>query len=141
MRVQSSLPEPLHIVDLKRMYHDIYDHYSAYDHPTTTGLQIFVHLAGDQDVAAVDGEPMRDREADLRPYWIAVFAFAQTLVVSNLASGRPSLQALRRASGPLARCASSNGLDVSPSPPLKTAGSTLGSPLTTMTLRATSRVA
>jgi hypothetical protein len=99
MRVQSSLPEPLHIVDLKRMYHDIYDHYSAYDHPTTTGLQIFVHLAGDQDVAAVDGEPMRDREADLRPYWIAVFAFAQTLVVSNLASGRPSLQALRRALG------------------------------------------
>jgi hypothetical protein len=98
-QVRSSLPEPLHIIDLQRFYRDVYDQYSAYDHPTTTGLQIFVHLAGDPVVATVDGEPERDLDGDLRPYWIAVFAFAQALVVSNLASGRPGLQALRRALG------------------------------------------
>jgi hypothetical protein len=81
------------------MYHDVYDHYAAYDHPTTTGLQVFVHLAGQPVVATVDGEPERDREADLRPYWIAVFAFAQALIVSHLASRRPRLQSLKRALG------------------------------------------
>jgi hypothetical protein len=98
-RAGSLLPEPLHIIALQRFYRDVYDHYSAYDHPTTTGLQTFVHLAGDPVVATVDGEPERDLGEDLRPYWIAVFAFAQALVVSNLASGRPRLQALRQALG------------------------------------------
>ena len=95
----SALPKDLRILDFKRMYHDVYDHYAAYDHPTTTGLQVFVHLAGQPVVATVDGEPERDREADLRPYWIAVFAFAQALIVSHLASRRPRLQSLKRALG------------------------------------------
>jgi hypothetical protein len=95
----SALPEELRILDFKRMYHDVYDHYSAYDHPTTTGLQVFVHLAGQPVVATVDGEPERERDADLRPYWIAVFAVAQALIVSHVASGRPRLQSLKRALG------------------------------------------
>ena len=95
----SALPEELRILDFKRMYHDVYDHYSAYDHPTTTGLQVFVHLAGQPVVATVDGEPERERGADLRPYWIAVFAFAQALIVSHVASSRPRLQSLKPALG------------------------------------------
>jgi hypothetical protein len=96
-RVSSALPEELHIVDFERMYHDVYDHYATYDHPTTTGLQVFVHLSGDPAVATVDGDPEHDRETDLRPYWIAVFAFAQALVVSSSASGRPRPRSLKRA--------------------------------------------
>lgn len=96
-RVSSSLPDNLHIVDFQRLYSDIYDHYAAYDHPTTLGLQVFVHLADNPVVAEVDGRPERSLEEDLRPYWIAVFAFAEALVVSNLATGRPRLQPLQRA--------------------------------------------
>jgi acyl carrier protein phosphodiesterase len=96
-QARSSLPKSLHIVGLQRLYRDVYDHYSAYDHPTTTGLQVFVHLAGSPIVATVDGEPERHLVEDLRPYWIAMFAFAAALVVSNLASGRPRLQGLSRA--------------------------------------------
>lgn len=96
-RVRSSLPESLHIVNFQRLYGDIYDHFAAYDHPTTTGLQVFVHLAEDPVVSAVDGEPERDLVEDLRPYWIAVFAFAEALIVSNLSSNRPRLQGLSRA--------------------------------------------
>jgi hypothetical protein len=47
-------------------------------------------------VATVDGEPDRDRETDLRPYWFGVFAFAEAVVVSHLAWGRPRLQSLQR---------------------------------------------
>jgi hypothetical protein len=96
-RVRSSLAEPLHIVDFERLYGDVYDHYAAYDHPTTLGLQVFVHLAGSPVVATIDGQPERSLDEDLRPYWIAVFAFAEALVVFNLASGRPRLQPLQRA--------------------------------------------
>lgn len=96
-RVQSSLPEPLHIVEFQRLYGDIYDQYAAYDHPTTLGLQVFVHLAGSPVVATVDGHPERSLDEDLRPYWIAVFASAEALVVSNLASGRPRLHPLQKA--------------------------------------------
>jgi hypothetical protein len=91
----SRLPTSLQIVHLERLYGDVYDHYSAYDHPTTTGLQAWVHLAGSPAVAAIDGEPERNLLEDLRPYWIATFAFAEALVVSNLASGRPRLEGLR----------------------------------------------
>jgi hypothetical protein len=94
---RTRLPESLQIVDIQRLYRDVYDHYSAYDHPTTTGLQTWVHLAGSPVVATVDGEPERNLVEDLRPYWIAIFAFAEALIVSNLASGRPRLQPLSRA--------------------------------------------
>lgn len=94
-RVRSSLPESLHIVHFERLYQDVYDHFSAADHPTTLGLQVFVHLAGERRVT-VDGKPERNLTEDLRPYWLAVFAFAEALAVSHLASGRPRLQALSK---------------------------------------------
>jgi acyl carrier protein phosphodiesterase len=97
LQARLRLPKSLQILDFQRLYRDVYDHYSAYDHPTTTGLQVWVHLAGSPVVATVDGEPERNLVEDLRPYWIAVFAFAEALVVSNLASGRPRLQRLNQA--------------------------------------------
>jgi hypothetical protein len=92
------LPESLgNLVDFQRWYRDIYDHYAASDHPATLGLERFVHLDRNPVVATVDGEPERELEEDLRPYWIAAFAFADALVVSHLATGRPRLQPLRQA--------------------------------------------
>jgi hypothetical protein len=94
-KVATNLPKSLQIADFRGLYDEIYDHYSAFDHPSTLGLQVFVHLTGSPVLAAVDGRPERDRIEDLRPYWIAVFAFAEALIVSNLASGRPRLQPLQ----------------------------------------------
>jgi hypothetical protein len=56
-----------------------------------------VHLADSPVVAEVDGRPEREPTADLRPYWIAMFALAEALVVSNLACGRPRLGPLQQA--------------------------------------------
>lgn len=88
-RVKTSLPDSLHIIDFISLYNNIYDHYAEYDHPSTLGLQVFVHLDGSPVRAVVDGRPVRDREEDLRPYRIAQFAFAEALVVSCVASGYP----------------------------------------------------
>ena len=96
-RVEMSLPQSLHIVDFQGLYHDIYDQYAEFDHPSTLGLQGFVHLVGSPVIATVDGRPERNLVDDLRPYWIAMFAFAEALIVSNLATGRPRLQALQQA--------------------------------------------
>jgi hypothetical protein len=92
------LPESLRdVIDFQRWYRDVYDHYAASDHPTTLGLEVFVHLAGNPVVATVDGEPVRDDLVeDLRPYWIAAFAFAAALLVSHLASGRPRLHGMKQ---------------------------------------------
>jgi hypothetical protein len=97
-QARALLPESLGgLVDFRRWYRDVYDHYAASDHPATLGLELFVHLDGNPVVATVDGEPERNLEDDLRPYWIAAFAFADALLVSHLASGRPRLQPLRQA--------------------------------------------
>jgi hypothetical protein len=88
-QVETSLPESMHIIDFTGLYNNIYDQYAEYDHPSTLGLQVFVHLDGSPVRAIVDGRPVRDREEDLRPYRIAQFAFAEALVVSCVASGRP----------------------------------------------------
>jgi len=95
-RQRTALPEPLRILDLQGMYDQIYDQYAEFDHPSTLGLQVFVHHAGSPVRAAVDGEPERNLVEDLRPYRLAMFAFADMLIVSNLASGRPRLQPLQR---------------------------------------------
>lgn len=91
----ASLPDSLHIVDFEGLYDQIYDQYAEFDHPSTLGLQPFVHLGGSPVTATVDGQPERNLVEDLRPYWIAVFAFAEALVVSNLASGHPRLGPLQ----------------------------------------------
>jgi hypothetical protein len=86
-----------HIVDFQGLYDQIYDQYAEFDHPSMLGLQVFVHIGGSPMSATVDGRPERNLVEDLRPYWIAVFAFAEALVVSNLASGYPRLQPLQQA--------------------------------------------
>jgi hypothetical protein len=88
-RVRTALPDSFQVVDLDSLYNDIYDQYAEYDHPSTLGLQVFVHLDGSPVRATVDGRPERDSEEDLRPYRIAQLAFVQALVVSSMASGHP----------------------------------------------------
>jgi len=73
-RVEARLPETLHIPKFEELYTEIYDRFATFDHPSTLGLQVFVHTEGGPVVATVDGEPERDRETDLRPYWFGVFA-------------------------------------------------------------------
>ena len=95
--VKASLPGSLQITDFGRLYDEIYDQYAEFDHPSTLGLQVFVHLKGGAPVrATVDGRPDRSLVEDLRPYWIAAFAFAEALVVANVTWGRPRLQPLQR---------------------------------------------
>jgi hypothetical protein len=91
-RAETALPESLQIIDFERLYSDIYDHYAEYDHPSTLGLQFFVHLTPDR--IRVDGRPERHLTEDMRPYWIAVFALAEALVVAHLSTGRPRLHKL-----------------------------------------------
>lgn len=55
--IAMALPESLQIADFRGLYDEIYDHYSAFDHPSTLGLQMFVHLSENPAVAAVDGRP------------------------------------------------------------------------------------
>jgi hypothetical protein len=107
-RVEARLPETLHVPKFEELYTEIYDQFATFDHPSTLGLQVFVHTEGDTVVATVDGEPERDRETDVRPYWFGVFAFAEALVVSHLASGRPRLQSLQRNLGTIGTYASWN---------------------------------
>jgi hypothetical protein len=94
-RVKTTLPESLQLADFSALYHKVYGNYATYDHPTTLGLHVFVHVGGSPPAITVNGEPERDRKQDLRRYWIAMFAFAEALIVSNLASGRPRIQPLR----------------------------------------------
>lgn len=48
-------------------------------------------------VRSVDGGPERDRDTDLRPYWLALWSFVWALSVSTSASGHPPAGELRRA--------------------------------------------
>ena len=94
-QARALLPESLRgLVDFQRWYRDVYDHYAASDHPATLGLELFVHLDGNPVVATVDGEPERNLQEDLRPYWIAAFAFADAARVAPcLGQAAPSAAA------------------------------------------------
>jgi hypothetical protein len=95
-KVTAMLPDSLQIVGFRVLYDKIYAHYATTDHATTLGLQPFVHVAGTPKTTSVDGETERDLVEDLRPYWIAMFAFSEALIVSHLASGRPRIGPLRK---------------------------------------------
>ena len=84
------------MADFQGLHDKIYDQYAEFDHPSTLGLQVFVHFDGSPVRVTPDGCPERNLIEDLRPYWISVLAFAEALVVSNLASGHPRLQPLRQ---------------------------------------------
>jgi hypothetical protein len=96
-RVEASLLQSLHIVDFRGQYDRIYDECAEFDHPSTPGLQVFVHLGGSPVRVTLDGCPERNLDEDLRLYRIAVLAFAEALVVSNLASSHPRLAPLQQA--------------------------------------------
>lgn len=49
---------------------------------------MFVNLSGSRG-SALSTAAERDASSDLLPHWIAMFAFAEALVVPNLASGHP----------------------------------------------------
>ena len=75
----------------------VYDHFANLDHPSVNALQVFVHTTPRQSGASVDGEPERDRDTDLRLYWVALWSFVWALSVATSASGRPPAGELRRA--------------------------------------------
>lgn len=99
-RAKASLPEELRIIGFERLHDQIYDNFSEFDHPTTLGLMTYVHEVTTPTLrASVDGMPQRRPESDLRPYRVSTFAFAEALIVSNLATGHPRLRPLREALG------------------------------------------
>ena len=81
--------------EFEGLYTEIYDQFATFDHPTRWGSRFSSTggRSGGRDRGRRAGARPRD---DLRPYWFAVFAFAEALVVSHLASGRPRLQSLQR---------------------------------------------
>lgn len=107
-RVTSTLDPSVQIPDFRELYDKVYDFLSTLDHASTLSLQTFVHLSYSPFTAAVDGEPERNLADDLNPYWLAMFATAEALVVSSLASGRPRRQPLQDA---LKRVASLRDMD------------------------------
>jgi hypothetical protein len=95
-RIENVLPGSTENISFQGLYSDIYDQYAEFDHPSTLGLQVFVHISGTPGKVTVDGRPERHLSDDLRPYRLAMWSFAEALVVSGLASGRPRLQPLRQ---------------------------------------------
>lgn len=91
--VGASLPIP----EFAEMYDLIYDQYAGHDHATTLGLTQFTHTSRNPSRVVVNGEPVRDPVSDLRPYWIATFAFAEALVIANRVSGYPRIAELKDA--------------------------------------------
>jgi hypothetical protein len=69
----------------------VYGPFANLDHPSPAGLQTFVHLDPTSSAACVDGEPERDRDMDMRPYWLALWSFFWALTVASLTQGRPRL--------------------------------------------------
>jgi hypothetical protein len=95
-RIENVLPGTTEHINFQGIYSDIYDQYAEFDHPSTLGLQVFVHISGSPPRVSVDGDSERNLGDDLRPYRLAMWSFAEALVVSNLASGRPRLQPLQQ---------------------------------------------
>jgi hypothetical protein len=91
------MPDPLQLPSLVELYDLVYDSFANLDHPSVTALQMFVHTEVAEGGASVDGEPERDRDTDIRPYWLGLWSFVWALTVSSLASGRPRSGALREA--------------------------------------------
>lgn len=102
-RVRAAAPEPLQMPSMDEYYAFVYDQFANLDHPSTVGLQSYVHLDPNSPAAWVDGEPERDREMDQRPYWLALWIMSWVLLVSSVSQGRPALiqlqETIRQARG------------------------------------------
>jgi hypothetical protein len=95
--IAAALPESLQVLGFVDLYNKIYTGYTEYDHPSTLGLGVFMHRDVDAQVVTVDGQQENEPIEDVRPYWMAAFAFADALLVSSLKSTRPLREPLRRA--------------------------------------------
>jgi hypothetical protein len=95
--IAAALPESLQVLGFVDLYNKIYSGYAEYDHPSTLGLGVFMHRDVDAQVVTIDGQQENEPVEDLRPYWMAAFAFADALLVSSLQSTRPLREPLRRA--------------------------------------------
>lgn len=90
-KVRAAAPAPLQMPSMDEYYHLVYDGFANMDHPSTIGLQTFVHLDPRSPAAWVDGEPERDLHEDQRPYWLALWVTCWVLLVASLSQGRPRL--------------------------------------------------
>jgi hypothetical protein len=90
VEVRGGMPSQMQIPSLAELYVYVYDYFANLDHPSVTALQAFVHTASDPPTISVDGEIERDLETDLRPYWLGAWSMCWALLVSSLASGRPT---------------------------------------------------
>lgn len=91
------MPDPLQLPALVELYDIVYDSFANLDHPSITALQIFVRTDPVRAGAVVDGEPNRERETDVRPYWLGLWSFVWALAVSTCATRRPLATDLQRA--------------------------------------------
>jgi hypothetical protein len=96
-RVRAIAPEPIQLPSMTDYYYWVYDGFANMDHPSTVGLQTFVHLDPSSPVAWVDGEPERDLATDQQPYWLALWVMCWVLLVASLAQGRPRLSEIKDA--------------------------------------------
>lgn len=94
-RVRAAAPEPLQMPAMDEYYAFVYDQFANLDHPSTVGLQSYVHLDPHGSAAWVDGEPERDRDMDQRPYWLGLWIMCWVLLVASISHGRPVLTPLR----------------------------------------------
>ena len=44
-RIENVLPGSTEHINFQGIYNDIYDQYAEFDHPSTLGLQVFVHIS------------------------------------------------------------------------------------------------
>lgn len=95
--IAAALPESLQVPGFVELYNKVYSGYAEYDHPSTLGLGTYMHRDANGPIVTIDGQQEHDPDQDLRPYWMAAFAFADALLVSSLKSTRPRRESLRRA--------------------------------------------
>lgn len=95
-RASRAMPEPMELVPLTTLYSLVYGPFANLDHPSPAGLQTYVHLSTTSSAAWVDGEPERDRDGDLGPYWLALWSYFWALTVCSISQGQPRLSDLRQ---------------------------------------------
>lgn len=98
-RVRAAAPAPLQMPSMDEYYAFVYDQFANLDHPSTVGLQSYVHLDADSPAAWVDGVPEADRDMDQRPYWLALWIMCWALLVASVSQSRPALSQLQETIG------------------------------------------
>lgn len=94
--IATALPPSLQVPGFVDLYNKVYSGYADYDHPSTLGLGAFMHRDLNEQIVTIDGNQEHEPAEDLRPYWMAAWAFADALLVSSLKSTRPLREPLRQ---------------------------------------------